>query len=141
MCYVTRMKTLEVGCAIITQKGKILIAQRKPGTHLGGFWEFPGGKLEKGENLGTCLEREVFEELYIRIRPRQLLCQAEHQYPDRKVVLYFTFCDWLSRQPVKRDCLDFRWVTPEELRSFRFPPADADILNVLLARKAFYFPK
>ena len=133
------MHTIEVGCAIIVKAGKILIAQRKPGTHLGGYWEFPGGKRHDGELLEDCLIREVREELGIEIHPRKLLGRTQHVYPEKKIVLDFYFCDWITGRPVKHDCFDFRWVEPLELRSYRFPPADTDVINELIRKRTHYF--
>ena len=61
------MPVVEVAAGIIHRDGRYLIARRKPGVHLGGFWEFPGGKRETGESLVECLQRELFEELTIRV--------------------------------------------------------------------------
>ena len=128
------MPIIDVGCAVISRGGKILIAQRKPGEFLSGFWEFPGGKREKGETIEDCLAREVYEELWIRIRPRQWLGITEHAYPGRTFRLHFYACDWISGRPVKRDCLDFRWVFPFEMRRFCFPPGDERLIDELSRR-------
>ena len=133
------MSVMEVGCAVIAKSGKLLIAQRKPGAHLGGFWEFPGGKRYDHENMEACLIREVHEELGIWIRPRQFLRKTEHAYPDKNVALYFYLCDWVSGRPVRRDCLNFQWVEPVELRRFRFPLGDDVILNELIRKRIYYF--
>lgn len=133
------MKAVEVGCSIILREGKILIAQRPPGTYLGGYWEFPGGKREAGETIEKCLVREVFEELGIWIRPRSFLCRTDHAYPDKRFSLFFYLCDWVSGRPMRHGCLDFRWVVPEELRRFRFPLGDDVILNELIRKKSYYF--
>jgi len=131
---------LKVSCAITYHEGKILIAQRKPGVHLAGFWEFPGGKCEKGETMEACLVREVQEELSVEIRPRILLRQEDHEYPDKTVSLYFYLCDWVSGSPVKKDCQDFKWILPEELKNFRFPPADTLMIDDLIRQKDILFP-
>ncbi len=130
---------IEVGCAIIERKGEILIARRKPGGHLGGYWEFPGGKKEELESIEECLIREVEEELGILIRPRRFLRNVIHSYPSKKLSLHFYLCAWLSGVPVKKDCSDFRWVKPEGLLSFLFPPADRDMIQELIRKKKFYF--
>jgi mutator protein MutT len=125
------MKAIEVGCAMIRRGGKWLIAQRKAGGHLGGHWEFPGGKRCEGETLEDCLVLEVREELGIGIRPVKLLRTVRYSYPDRELVLDFYLCDWAEGEPQALDCADFRWVLPDELAGFTFPPADAEIIREL----------
>lgn len=132
---------IEVGCAIIRRGDQLLIAQRKPNDHLGGYWEFPGGKKRRHETLEECLVREVEEELGVVITPAQFFCKIEHSYPERVLALYFYLCDWKSGDPRKIDCHDFRWIFPEALTTFRFPPADDGIIAELIENKAKYFLK
>ena len=122
---------IDVACAVIWQRKKILIARRRKGDHLGGLWEFPGGKRMGGESLGACLEREIFEELAIRIKPIRFLRRIDHQYPEKAVSLYFIECELLEGTPWPRGCQDFRWVWPFEFRCYEFPPADETILKEL----------
>ena len=133
------MDSIEVGCAIIRRGAKILIAQRKPGIHLGGYWEFPGGKCRNGESMEVCLEREVYEELGVRILPRKCLGRTKHTFPLKEVSLHFYLCDWIVGVPVRHDCLDFRWITPGELRKYRFPPGDDAVIRELILRETVYF--
>ena len=133
------METIEVGCAVIEKQGKLLIAQRKPGARLGGYWEFPGGKKEAHETMEQCLVREIKEELGIGILPREYLCQIHYRYPDRNVDLSFYLCDWVVGHPIKHDCHDFRWVDPCELPTYRFPPADTDLIRELIRKRGVYF--
>jgi len=135
------MKKLDVGCAIVEKKGQILIAQRKPGTHLAGFWEFPGGKIRKGESLEDCLVREIREELGVWVRPVRFLFETMHDYPTISVHLYFYYCRWVFGRPYRRDCLNFQWVALEDLRRHRFVPADLDVINELISKKTYYFRK
>ncbi|MBI3316904.1 MAG: (deoxy)nucleoside triphosphate pyrophosphohydrolase [Candidatus Omnitrophica bacterium] len=126
------MKEIEVGCALIRDQGKILIAQRKPGDFLSGYWEFPGGKCEEGESLESCLRREVFEELGIEIRPERFLFTKIYPYSDRVVLLNFFLCHVISKVWLhKRDCWDYRWVTRQDLSQFLFVPGDLEIINAL----------
>ncbi len=117
----------------------ILIAQRKHGDFLGGYWEFPGGKQEEGETIEDCLAREAVEELGIELRASRLHCQKTHEYPNRKLFFHFYFCEYLSGEPQTLDCQDVRWVRVEELPQYQFPPADADIIADLIANKEKYF--
>lgn len=129
----------DVGCAIIHHQGRILIAQRPPGSNLAGYWEFPGGKREEGETIETCLVREAWEELRIRILPERLVCQNFHIDPVRRLALYFYLCRWTAGVPVAHGCYAWRWVEPEAMRKLRFPPADRDVIEDLIRKKFFYF--
>ena len=137
-------ETVEVACAIIRARKAgeetfLLIAQRKLEDFLGGYWEFPGGKIEGCESVKECLVREVYEELGVCIRPAEFFCHKEHVYPEKTVRLHFYFCDWVSGVPAKRDCLDFCWVRPEEMKNYNFIPADTEIINELIRGKEKYF--
>ena len=130
---------VDVGCAVITKEGKVLIAQRKEDDHLGGYWEFPGGKREEGESLEACLIREAEEELGIQILPKLFLQRVAHISPARELRLHFMLCDWIAGEPVALDCADFRWVVPQELKNFRFPPADDGVIAELIEKQGEYF--
>jgi len=116
---------------VIREGGKILITRRREKDHLGGLWEFPGGKRVAAESLGACLEREIFEELGVRIRPKRFLQCIHYRYPEKRVSLYFYECGLLEGTPFARASLEFRWVRPFELRNYSFPPADEALLNLL----------
>ena len=122
---------VDVACAVIRRGGKILITQRRVGDHLGGLWEFPGGKRISAESLGQCLVREIFEELRIQIQPSRFLCRIDYCYSDLKVSLYFYECELLHGQPRLLGCQALCWVWPFELKRFAFPPADKPILDYL----------
>lgn len=125
------MKVIEVAAGLIRHEGRYLIARRKPGVHLAGFWEFPGGKREMGESLEECLQRELFEELSIRVDlpvPYQII---RHDYSEKTVELHFFRCVIEQGQATPVDCAEIRWVLPEELTQFKFPPADQVIIDAL----------
>lgn len=125
------MKVIEVAAGLILHEGRYLIARRKSGVHLAGFWEFPGGKRETGESLEECLRRELFEELRIRVDlpvPYQII---RHDYPEKTVELHFFRCVIEQGRATPVDCAEIRWVLPEELTSFQFPPADRVIIDAL----------
>ncbi|MBI3616269.1 MAG: 8-oxo-dGTP diphosphatase MutT [Candidatus Omnitrophica bacterium] len=125
---------IDVAVAVIEQNGKYLIAQRKAGDSFGGCWEFPGGKVNPGESLETCLTREIQEELAVPIAVGRKLQVIEHQYPERSLRLHFYLCRILSGEPQTIECADWRWVAPEELGQFQFPPASGPILDVIARR-------
>ncbi len=133
------MKPIEVGCAIIRYNGKILIAQRKLKDTLGGYWEFPGGKKRLSETFEECLVREAEEELGIVIHPVRFLQRVTHAYSEKRLALHFYLCDWKSGDPCAKDCEAFAWILPEEMRGYKFPPADADIIEELILNRGEYF--
>lgn len=133
------MNPIEVGCAIIRHQGKILIAQRKPQDTLGGYWEFPGGKKKSVETMEECLIREAEEELGVLIHPARFLQRVTHAYSEKKLILHFYLCDWKSGEPLARDCQAFAWIVPEEMRDYKFPPADSDIIKELILKREEYF--
>ena len=122
---------VDVACAVICRKGKILITLRRKKDHLGGLWEFPGGKRVASESLEMCLRRELREELHIDVKPVRFLKRIDHLYPDRGVSLYFYECELLQGEPLPLRCADLCWVLPGELNRYAFPPADAAILYYL----------
>ena len=125
------MKVIEVAVGLVFCDGRYLIARRKPGVHLAGFWEFPGGKREAGETLEECLRRELFEELSICIDvpiPFQII---RHQYAEKTVELHFFHCRIETGDATAIDCAEIRWVWPNELGDFQFPPADHPIIEAL----------
>ncbi len=130
------MQVIEVAAGLIHRDGRYLIARRKPGVHLAGFWEFPGGKREMGESLTECLQRELFEELSVRINQPILYRAIRHDYLDQIIELHFFLCTIEQGEPVPIGCEEFRWVYPEDLTQFTFPPADYAVIDAL-RRDAF----
>jgi len=122
---------IQVAAGLIHRDGRYLIARRKPGVHLAGFWEFPGGKREAGESLAECLQRELFEELRIRIGCPIPYQTIRHEYPEKIVELHFFRCTIEQGHAVPIDCSEIRWVFPDELTQFSFPPADHAIIEAL----------
>jgi 8-oxo-dGTP diphosphatase len=121
-------KIMEVAAGLIFNKGRLLITQRKKSDHLGGLWEFPGGKRESGETFKECLRRELGEELSIIVCVNKLLAEVEHSYPDRKVHLKFFYCSLEAGEPQAIGCQAFAWVRAGELAAYEFPPADSQLL-------------
>ncbi|OPZ72943.1 MAG: putative A/G-specific adenine glycosylase YfhQ [bacterium ADurb.Bin478] len=122
----------EVAAAIIWRQGRILLARRLEQGLLGGLWEFPGGKREKGETLEQTVVREVREELGVRVRVREFFIKVDHQYSHFSVTLHVFHCDWVSGSPQPLGCSDWRWVRPKDLETFAFPRANGKIIKVLL---------
>ncbi len=123
---------------MIFRDGKLLITQRYPEAHLGGLWEFPGGKREPNESFPECLKRELSEELGIEVEPGELMERISHAYREKCVILEFYRCKWLGKEPQALGCPDFRWVTQAELQRYAFPEADAEIVNRLSKNGALW---
>ena len=126
-----RSKTIEVSAALIFRAGKLLITQRYAKSHLGGLWEFPGGKREAGETFEQCLVREIREELGVEISVGELFEEIAHDYPEKSVRLKFFNCKIVSGEPQPLDCAAVKWVGQNELAQFEFPAADARLLERL----------
>lgn len=123
--------SIDVAAGLIFRAGKLLITQRHADAHLGGLWEFPGGKREPGESFEGCLTRELREELGIEVQVLELVESIPHAYPEKTVYLRFHRCRWLAKEPQPLGCQDLRWVSREELAQFTFPAADAKLLEHL----------
>jgi len=130
-------KIIEVSAALIFRGGKLLITQRHADAHLGGLWEFPGGKREVGETFEQCLAREIREELGVDISVGELFEEIAHDYPGKSVHLKFFICRLVAGEPQALDCAAVQWVGQSELGSFEFPAADAQLLERLAT---FEFP-
>ena len=129
------MALKKVAAGIIRHQGKILIAQRKRGKSLEFLWEFPGGKLEEGETLEQCLQRELIEELNLPITVKAYFMRSTYTYEFGTIELNAFFADCekedLSFHP---DHEEARWVALEDLQGYDFPPADQPILQALLKK-------
>jgi mutator protein MutT len=123
--------TIEVAAGLVFRDGKLLVTQRYSDAHLGGLWEFPGGKREPHETFEECLHRELKEELGIEIQILNLIEKITHRYPEKTVLLEFYRCTWVRNEPSLLGCPDLRWISREEIGKFQFPPADARLLEKL----------
>ena len=125
------MPIIDVAAALVFRKGKLLITQRHAKAHLGGLWEFPGGKREPGETFEQCLVRELREELGIEVAVGELVESLTHEYPEKTVHLRFYRCRWKQHEPQPLGCPAFKWVSAAGLREHAFPAADARLLEKL----------
>jgi mutator protein MutT len=121
-----------VTAAVIERDGRYLVTRRLKGTHLAGFWEFPGGKCDDGETLAACLTREIVEELAVEARVVEKIHNVAHAYPDRIVELHFFRCV-LSGEPRPVLGQEMCWVRRADLPTLDFPPADAELIRMLSA--------
>jgi mutator protein MutT len=123
--------TLVVTAAVIEIEGRFLVTRRQKGVHLEGFWEFPGGKCDKNEALRDGLGRELLEELDVASRIGEEIFATTHTYPERTVELHFFRCELLG-EPRPQLGQQMRWVDRAELVALEFPPADAELIRILL---------
>jgi 8-oxo-dGTP diphosphatase len=122
---------IDVAAALVFRNGKLLVTQRYANAHLGGLWEFPGGKREPEETFEECLQRELREELGIEVHAGNLVESLTHEYPGKTVHLKFFRCEWLANEPQALGCPAFQWITATELPQYAFPDADARLLKKL----------
>jgi 8-oxo-dGTP diphosphatase len=123
---------LEVGAAIIVEQGRILLGQRLEGSRLGGYWEFPGGKVEPGESVNACIEREIMEELGVQAHASTLICESVHTYAfgTIKLVCVHTI---LHHTTLKCNVhAQLKWVDLHELTTYNLAPADVPAVEHLL---------
>jgi 8-oxo-dGTP diphosphatase len=120
-----------VTAAVIERDGRFLVTRRPRGSHLEGCWEFAGGKCDPGEALDTCLEREIAEELDARVRVGGEIYSVTHAYPERIVELHFFTCE-IDGEPRAMLGQEMQWVERERLSDLEFPPADAELIAILM---------
>ena len=125
---------LVVACALVDSDGRVLIAQRPQGKALAGLWEFPGGKVEPGEQPEVALIRELKEELGIDVTQACLapVTFASHAYDDFHLLMPVYVCRRWNGEVEKREHSDIRWVRPNRLREFPMPPADEPLIAHLI---------
>jgi len=111
--------------------GRVLLAQRLPGTHLAGTWEFPGGKVETGESPATALRRELHEELGVDIGVVEPLISVPWSYPDKSIVLHACRVRDFRGEPRGLQQQAVRWTAPDALAAVDMPPADRPIVSAL----------
>jgi len=123
---------LQVTCAILVHDQKILICQRAENMSLPLKWEFPGGKLEKGESEESCLIREIKEELRIDIEIQQRLTPIEHKYETFTIRL-IPFIS-TATNPILQltEHKAYAWVMPQALLQYDLAPADIPIVHEIL---------
>jgi mutator protein MutT len=125
-----RANLVVVLAAVIERDGSFLITRRLEGTHLPGYWEFPGGKCEASESHRECLERELREELDARIDVGDEIMTVEHVYAERAVRLHFRRCQ-LTSEPRPMLGQEMRWIRRADLRTLEFPEADRALIDLL----------
>lgn len=117
---------------IVNQQHQVLIAKRAAHQHQGGLWEFPGGKLEDGEEVSLALSRELKEELDIDVLDLEPLIEIRHEYHDKAVLLDTWKVTAFSGEPKGLEGQPIKWVNIAELDKYAFPEANQEIITALL---------
>jgi 8-oxo-dGTP diphosphatase len=125
---------LVVAAALIDADHRVLIAQRPRDKHLGGLWEFPGGKLGADERPEEALIRELHEELGVTVKEACLapLTFASHAYDEFHLLLALYVCRRWEGFVVPREGQAVKWVRPGKLRDYPMPPADGPLIPPLI---------
>lgn len=127
---ILKQRNIAVGI-IRNAQNEIFITLRDPSSHMAGFWEFPGGKIESGETPAQAVIRELQEEVGIDARDPLLVCTLQHTFPDRIVNLHFFMVEHWLGEPYGKEGQPKRWVAQSTLRESDFPPANAEIVVAL----------
>ena len=124
-----RSIVIVAACALLNESGDVLIAKRPPGRPLAELWEFPGGKVEQGEEPEEALIRELKEELGIEIAKADLapLTFASHAYPDFHLLMPVYRCARWRGRATALEGQDLLWVRPHQLDAYDMPPADEQL--------------
>jgi len=128
------MDTIKVTCGLIYDNEKIFICRRSKNKSLGGFWEFPGGKVERNENYEECLKRELLEELEMEVDIVKHFKTVEHDYETFRIQLISFLCKYKIASYSMNDHDDYMWVMTEELKKMNLTPADMPIAEALISR-------
>jgi 8-oxo-dGTP diphosphatase len=132
------MRTVIVAAGIVVENGTVLLSRRKSGTHLAGLWEFPGGKVEPGEDPRAALRRELEEELGITTTVGEIVDVTFHRYDDAEKAVLLLFFDAVraagSAEPQALDVAEVAWFAADALDPAAFPPADVAVLAKVRAR-------
>ena len=129
------MKIIEVVAAVIFAEGRVLCVQRPENAreYVSLKWEFPGGKIESGENREHALRREIREELDVEIEILEYFMTVEHTYPDFHLVMHAYTCSIAKGEPVLKEHVALKWLRVEELDQLDWAAADIPIVEKLLS--------
>lgn len=125
------MRHIEVVCAIVHRDDEILIAQRSKG-EFAGLWEFPGGKIERGETRQDALRREMMEELAVAIHIESLLTTIQHTYSDFHLTMHCFLCSLPEGEVIEMlDHTAIRWVAKKHWSDVQWIEADVQVVEML----------
>jgi 8-oxo-dGTP diphosphatase len=127
-----------VAAGVLVENRRVLLTRRKPGTHLAGAWEFPGGKVQAGEDPREALRRELKEELGLEVVVGEIVDVTFHRYDEARKAVLLLFFEAArvagSAEPRAIDVADLEWASAQDLDPARFPAADVLVLKKVRAR-------
>ncbi|PTO69115.1 8-oxo-dGTP diphosphatase MutT [Vibrio splendidus] len=125
------MKRIHIVAGIIfnQDKSQVFITKRPDDKHKGGFWEFPGGKVEAGETIEQAMARELDEEIGIKVTDQSLFEHLEFDYSDKSLEFDFILVTDFEQQPYGKEGQQGEWVDLESLKQYAFPEANVPILE------------
>jgi 8-oxo-dGTP diphosphatase len=128
------MKRIEVVAAIIIFNNKVLCVQRGENKlpYISKKYEFPGGKMEQGEQKEEAIKREIYEELKMQIEIVEEFLTVHHQYPDFFIEMHSFICNTQDEKPTLTEHIDFKWLSVSEMNSLDWAAADIPIVNKLM---------
>ena len=132
-----RARVVHAALAVIERRGRYLICQRHDGDVLGGCWEFPGGKREPGESWERCLRRELREEVGIVVRAVTPFDRLRSRHGGRAIIFKVFRCVIARGTPRPLDAQALKWVLPQQLKRYRFPPANRRLIARLSVVSSF----
>lgn len=121
---------IEVVAAILEKDDKVLIARRKPGKHLDGYWEFPGGKIETNETAIDCLKREIKEEFSVEIEVHQYIGESIFEYTEKKIKLMAFSGKIIKGEIELRDHDLVEWIDLKDISLYKMAPADIPLIEI-----------
>jgi 8-oxo-dGTP diphosphatase len=129
------MKKIEVVAGIIFFKDQILCAQRPKNKlhYISEKFEFPGGKIEKGETEKEALQRELFEELSISIQIKSFYLTVVHEYPDFELTMHSFICEVETKELTLNEHIHLEWLKLNELQNLDWAAADIPIVDKLVS--------
>ena len=125
-----------IAVGVIWKRGRILIARRREDQMLGGLWEFPGGKIERGETPATAVAREIREETGLRVRVGAPYLTLRHAYSHFRITLTAFRCEWVSGRARPSGAAALRWALPSQLKDYPFPRANRRITEFIMKKAA-----
>jgi 8-oxo-dGTP diphosphatase len=130
------LDVIQVVAAVISEDDAALCVQRPQNSkeYISSKWEFPGGKVEHGEDSIQALKREIREELHLEIQNIEFLMTVEHTYPDFHLVMYVYTCEIYSGEPVLTEHADMKWLSVDKLDQLDWAAADIPVVKHLQSR-------